>query len=237
MEAFRQKNWKSLNDEQPKLRANQRLYTDAVCAAPVSLTSCEEPIINSSGMKQLYLTNRGQWRDWLCGHHATEAEVWLIFYKKETCKPTIRYEDAVEEALCFGWIDSIIKKIDAERYARKFTPRKDNSKWSALNKKRANKMIKEGRMTDVGLSKIQTAKRTGLWEKDSRGQISFDVPPEFAKALAQNKKAKENFDKLAPSYRKQYIGWIAVAKRAETKKRRIEESITLLEKGKKLGMK
>ena len=237
MGAFRQKKWKSLNDEQPKLRANPRLYTDSVCAAPVSLTSCKDPIINSSGMKQLYLTNRGQWRDWLFRHRATEAGVWLIFYKKETCKPTIAYEAAVEEALCFGWIDSIIKKIDDEKYARKFTPRKDNSKWSGLNKKRANKMIKEGRMTDVGLTKILTAKKTGLWNQDGRPQISFDVPPEFAKALAQNKKAKENFDKLAPSYRKQYIGWVKVAKRAETKKRRIEESLILLEKGKKLGMK
>ena len=226
-----------MNHKQSKLRANQRLNTDAVCAAPVSLTSCEDPIINSSGMKQLYLTNRDQWRDWLSRHHATEVEVWLIFYKKETCKPTIGYEDAVEEALCFGWIDSIIKKIDAEKYARKFTPRKKKSKWSGLNKKRANKMIKEGRMTDVGLAKIQIAKRAGLWDQDGRPQISFDVPLEFAKALAQNKKAKENFDNLAPSYRKQYIGWIAVAKRAETKKRRIEESLILLEKGKKLGMK
>ena len=94
-------------------------------------------------MKQLYVTNRDEWRDWLSRHHATETEVWLIFYKKETCKPTIFYEAAIEEALCFGWIDSIIKKIDATRYARKFTPRKDNSKWSALNKKRAKKMIKE----------------------------------------------------------------------------------------------
>ncbi len=188
-------------------------------------------------MKQLYVTNRSQWRNWLSRHHIEEAEVWLIFYKKETSKPTIGYEDAVEEALCFGWIDSIIKKIDDERYARKFTPRKDDSKWSALNKKRANKMIKEGRMTDSGLAKIQIAKKTGLWDQDGRPQISLDVPPEFAKALAQNKKAKKNFDELAPSYRKQYIGWIKVAKRAETKKQRIEESLILLEKGEQLGMK
>ena len=188
-------------------------------------------------MKQLYVTNREQWRNWLTGHHAGEAGVWLIFYKKETCRPTIGYEDAVEEALCFGWIDSIIKKIDNTKYVRKFTPRKDKSKWSALNRKRANKMIKEGRMTEAGLAKIKTARKTGLWEKDGRPRISFDVPPELAKALAQNRKAKENFDKLALSYRKQYIGWIAVAKRAETKKLRVEESIALLEKGKKLGMK
>ena len=188
-------------------------------------------------MKQLYVTDREQWRKWLTEHHGGEAGVWLIFYKKDTCKPTIGYEDAVEEALCFGWIDSIIKKIDETRYVRKFTPRKDKSMWSALNRKRANKMIKEGRMTEVGLAKVKTARKTGLWEKDGRPRISFDVPPELAKALAKNKKAKENFDKLAPSYRRQYIGWIAVAKRSETKKKRIEESIALLEKGKKLGMK
>lgn len=188
-------------------------------------------------MKQIYVTDREQWREWLTEHHGGEAGVWLIFYKKDTRKPTIGYEDAVEEALCFGWIDSIIKKIDDTRYVRKFTPRKDKSTWSALNRKRASKMIKEGRMTDIGLAKIKTARKAGLWEKDGRLQISFDVPPELTKALSQNKKAKENFDKLAPSYRRQYIGWIAVAKRAETKKRRIEESIALLEKGKKLGMK
>lgn len=188
-------------------------------------------------MKQLYVTNRDQWRDWLYENHAANAGIWLIFYKKETCKPTIAYEAAVEEALCFGWIDSIIKKIDTARYARKFTPRSDKSNWSPLNKKRANKMIKEGRMTEVGLAKIKAAKKTGLWAKDPRPQISLDIPPEFAKALARNNKAKENFDKLAPTYRKHYIGWIAVAKRPETRKRRITESIALLEKGQKLGLK
>lgn len=191
----------------------------------------------SSMIKQLYVENREQWRDWLSENHATAAGVWLVFYKKETSKPTIAYEAVVEEALCFGWIDSIIKKIDAAKYARKFTPRSDKSKWSQLNKKRANKMIKQGRMTEVGLAKIRTAKETGLWDKDDRPQISLHIPLEFAKALAHNKKAKENFEKLAPTYRKHYIGWITIAKRPETKKRRIEESIALLEKGKKLGLK
>ena len=188
-------------------------------------------------MRQLYVADREQWRKWLSENHAKEAGIWLIFYKKETSEPTIEYEVAVEEALCFGWIDSIIKKIDASKYARKFTPRSEKSKWSQLNKKRANKMIKEGRMTEVGLTKIMAAKKTGLWNKDPRPQISLDIPPEFAKALARNKKAKETFDKLAPSYRKHYIGWIAIAKRQETKKRRIAESIALLEKGQKLGLK
>jgi len=92
-------------------------------------------------------------------------------------------------------------------------------------------------MAEAGLAKIKTAKKTGLWDFDPRPLISLDVPPELAKALALNKKAKESFDKLAPSYRKHYIGWIVMAKRPETKKRRVEESITLLEKGKKLGLK
>jgi len=188
-------------------------------------------------MKQLYVVDREQWRDWLSKNHATKTSIWLIFYKKETSRSTIEYEAAVEEALCFGWIDSIIKKIDAVKYARKFTPRSDKSRWSALNKKRVNKMIKEGRMTEVGLAKIKAAKKTGLWDKDARPQISLDIPPEFAKALARNKKAKETFDKLAPSYRKHYIGWITIAKKPETKKRRIAESIALLEKGQKLGLK
>jgi uncharacterized protein YdeI (YjbR/CyaY-like superfamily) len=188
-------------------------------------------------MEQLYVTDRDQWRKWLSENHATESDIWLVFYKKKTSKPTITYEAAVEEAICFGWIDSIIKKIDADRYARKFTPRSGKSKWSPLNKKRANKMIREGRMTEAGLAKIKSAKKTGLWDKDPRPRISLDIPPEFARALARNKKAKDSFDKLAPSYRKHYIGWIAVAKRQETKKRRIEESIALLEQGKKLGLK
>ena len=188
-------------------------------------------------MEQLYVTDRDKWREWLSENHTTKAGIWLVFYKKETSKPTIDYEAAVEEAICFGWIDSIIKKIDAARYVRKFTPRSDKSNWSQLNKKRASKMIKQERMTDAGLAKIKAAKKTGLWDKDARPRISLDIPPEFARALARNKKAKDSFDKLAPSYRKHYIGWIAVAKRQETKKRRIEESIALLEQGKKLGLK
>ena len=191
----------------------------------------------SSKLGQLYVANREQWREWLSKNHSTTAGVWLVFYKKETSEPTISYEAAVEEALCFGWIDSIIKKIDAAKYARKFTQRLDKSRWSALNKKRTSKMIKQGRMTEVGLAKIKTAKKTGLWDKDDRPQITLDIPPEFAKALACNNRAKENFDKLAPTYRKHYIGWISVAKRPETKKRRIDESIALLEKGQKLGLK
>lgn len=187
-------------------------------------------------MKRLYLNSREQWRQWLAQHSDTEAGVWLIFYRKETGKPTIDYEAAVEEALCFGWIDGILRKLDDARYVRKFTPRRDKSGWSALNKERAERMIRQGKMTEAGLAKIKAAKKSGRWDEDPRPEIPFEVPPEFAKALAQSKKAKSNFETLAPSHRRHYIAWVAVAKKAETKKRRIAESIALLEKGEKLGL-
>lgn len=186
---------------------------------------------------QLYVTNRDQWRCWLKEHHDTVTVIWLVFYKKETGKPSIPYDDAVEDALCFGWIDSIVKKIDEQRYMRKFTPRNTNSVWSELNKTRVEKMIRAGRMTPAGQEKIDAAKKNGKWNKPDRPQISFDLPPEFKQALDQNSKAKTFFATLAPSYRKHYIGWIATAKRPETRERRIKESIQLLSKNQKLGMK
>ena len=175
-------------------------------------------------MKQLYLKTRDEWRKWLAKHHKTERELWLVFFKKETGKPSIEYDASVEEALCFGWVDSIIKKIDDKKYARKFTPRKSGSLWSDSNKKRVKKMIAEGRMTAFGLARIEEARQNGLWYKSARPNISFEIPEEFEHALQQNKKAQEFFAQLAPTYQKQYIGWIVVAKRQETKEKRIKES-------------
>ena len=188
-------------------------------------------------MNKLYIKANNEWRKWLTKNHNKVEEVWLIFYKKEIGKLSIDYEAAVEEALCFGWIDSLVKKIDEERYARKFTPRKDKSVWSESNKKRVNKVIKEGRMTEHGLNKVKAAKKSGKWYEDDRPDISFNIPTDFEKALKKNKKAKENFEKLSPTHRKYYIGWIATAKREETIEKRIEESIKLLKRGKKLGLK
>src|SRR5207248_6123233 len=105
----------------------------------------------------LYVKDRRQWRSWLARHHRTAPEIWLIYYKKHSGRPRIPYEDAVEEALCFGWIDSIVKAIDGETFAQKFTPRRDSSKWSALNRRRVRKLIQEGRMTEAGLAKINPA--------------------------------------------------------------------------------
>ena len=188
-------------------------------------------------MKHVYVTTRTEWRNWLSQNHDRSAGIWLVFYKKHTGKPALEYDDAVEEALCFGWIDSIIKKIDDERYVRKLTPRKADSRWSDLNKERVKKLIKQGLMTEPGLAMVKQAKRKGLWTQPDQPRMSFEIPAELKEALGRNKEAKSFFDQLAPTYQRQFIGWISVAKRQETKTRRVHESIALLEQGKKLGLK
>jgi len=188
-------------------------------------------------MNQVYVKTRKEWREWLSQNHDKSSGIWLVFYRKHIGKPTLEYAESVEEALCFGWIDSIIKKIDDEKYVRKLTPRKAGSRWSELNKERIARLNKQGLMTGAGILKIKRAKASGIWDKPDRPQISFDIPTELENALAKNGKAKHFFEQLAPSYQKQFIGWIEVAKRQETKERRVKESIALLERREKLGMK
>ena len=189
-------------------------------------------------MKTIYIENRNEWRQWLAHNHDKEQKgIWLVFYKKGSAQTSLDYEEAVEEALCFGWIDSIIRNIDREKYVRKFTPRKIDSRWSELNKKRVAKVIIEGKMTEYGRLKMKAAKKSGLWDKDDRPQVNIKIQKEFADALKKNIKAKEFYNKLAPSYKKNFIAWIQAAKQQQTKNRRIKESIFLLAQGKKLGLK
>jgi len=186
---------------------------------------------------ELPVTNRDDWREWLRKNYETKKEVWLVYYKKHTGKPSIPYDDSVEEALCFGWIDNIIKKIDDEKFVRKFTPRKAKSKWSEANKKRARKMMKERKMTEAGLARIREAEKTREWFKITPARKDFIIPKYMKEALAKNKKALDNFNNLARSYKRHYIGWITSAKREETRERRLAEAIRLLEQNEKLGMK
>ena len=188
--------------------------------------------------KMLYVTSRKKWRAWLEKNYDSEKVVWLIFYKRHTGKPVIPYDEAVEEAVCFGWIDSIIKKIDEEKFVRKFTPRTDKSKWSELNKKRAQKMINEGRMTGVGLSKIDVPLTVD--KKKAAPKLPKEepvIPLDLKKALKASQMAWENFNNFAPSYQRLYVGWISSAKRDETRKKRIREAVTLAEKNIKTIMK
>ena len=143
----------------------------------------------------------------------------------------------MEEALCFGWIDGIMKRVDDEKCARKFMPRKSRSKWAESNKTRAEKMMREGRMTEAGMAKIEDAKKNGEWFKYHVRPKELDVPVFIEEALRKNRKAYENFNGLAIGYRNMYVAWISSAKREETRKKRIAEAIGLLEQNKKLGLK
>jgi uncharacterized protein YdeI (YjbR/CyaY-like superfamily) len=188
--------------------------------------------------KTLYVTNRDEWRDWLKNHHASEREVWLIYHKKDSGQPRIPYDDAVEEALCFGWIDSLVKRIDDQKFAQKFTPRKNHTKWSASNKRRVRKLIREKRMTKVGLAKIDPAileEKSETEQKQNMGNSA--LPQIFKRALNASPKAREYFEKLAPSYRRLYIAWVMAGKKEETRQRRLREAVSLLEQNKKLGLK
>jgi uncharacterized protein YdeI (YjbR/CyaY-like superfamily) len=191
----------------------------------------------SSDTQQLYCKTVEQWREWLEQHHATESVVWLVFYKKGLSDQTFDYDGALDEALCYGWVDSIIKKLDEQRYARKFTPRKEISQWSEINKRRVAQLIAAGRMTPAGMALIEAAKVNGQWDKVFRPpKVGDEVPEELQSALEQNATALKNFEQLAPSFRKRYILWIVMAKRPETRTQRIKEAVALLEKGEKLGL-
>ena len=173
-----------------------------------------------------------QWRAWLAKHHDSESEVWLVFQKRHTGQPSIAYEDAVDEALCFGWIDSLIRRLDDARYARKFTPRKPGSRWSTANRQRYARLQASGRLRSAGL-KLAPTDRSG----DAPRPLVANVPPYIQDALKSRPAAWNYFESLAPSYRRTYIGWIDSAKQQATKKRRLQEAIGLLAAGKKLGLK
>jgi uncharacterized protein YdeI (YjbR/CyaY-like superfamily) len=188
--------------------------------------------------KTLRVTDRAGWRAWLEENHSSETEIWLVFYKKHSGQPSIAYDEAVEEALCFGWIDGVIQRIDDDRYGRRFTPRRDGSSWSALNKRRAAKMSQEGRMTEAGAVKLT------YWDNEDdycrppeRRAEEPAIPEYFQQALIANPKARRNFTNLAPSYRRRYLLWIADARTEETRERRVAEAIALLADNRKLGMK
>ena len=185
--------------------------------------------------KTLRVVNRHDWRAWLEQNHDRETEIWLIFYKAHTRQPGVSYEEAVEEALCFGWIDSIVKRIDDDRYAQKFTPRKAGSQWSVSNKRRVAKLIRESRMTPAGLAKV-------TYDDPSDPPVDEGTPElalaeELEAALIADEVAWAQFNRLAPSQRRNYVRWVMSARKDETRLRRLSEIIALLRQGKALGLK
>lgn len=173
-----------------------------------------------------YAANRATWREWLNKNHETETGIWLLSYRKETGTPSVKYDDAVEEALCFGWIDSAIRKVDEFSSKQLYTPRKLKSNWSALNKTRIDKLIKDGLMLPAGLAKVEWAKQNGTW--DALNEVSDAIiPPDLMVAFEQNSPALEYWEQFSKSSRKGILEWILNAKTAETRAKRILETATL----------
>lgn len=186
-------------------------------------------------MKTFVAETPDRWRKWLVEHHDSESEVWLVFYKVHTGRRSIAYSDAIDEALCFGWIDSLVKRVDAARYARKFTPRKADSRWSAINRKRYAALKVSGRLRTGGINRAPTNRAYG--SRPPRFEMPATVPAYIQRALRKEAAAWQYFQGLAPSHRRRYVGWIESAKREETKARRLQEAIRLLAAGQPLGLK
>ena len=164
--------------------------------------------------------SRRAWRAWLKEHHASSPGVWLVFAKKHTGIPSLTYDEAVEEALCFGWIDSLLHPIDHNLYKQIFTPRKEKSVWSALNRGRVEKLIAGGLMTAAGMKLVELAKQTGRWEPSPHID-ALQMPPELKKALNANPAAKKNWPAYTISQQKSFLRLVDDAKTEETRARRI----------------
>jgi uncharacterized protein YdeI (YjbR/CyaY-like superfamily) len=179
----------------------------------------------------LELRTLRQWRTWLATHHASSPGVWLVFHKDHTGVPSIPYEDCVREALCYGWIDSLIKRLDDDRFARKLTPRKPTSKWSDINRARWAELKAAGALQPAGLAASPTGNRYGP------KPVIPELPAYVEKAFKANAKAWTNFQAMTPRQRRNFVVWIHIAKREETREKRIRESIRLLARGEQLGLK
>ncbi|PIN80391.1 hypothetical protein COV13_03650 [Candidatus Woesearchaeota archaeon CG10_big_fil_rev_8_21_14_0_10_32_9] len=179
--------------------------------------------------KKLYVTDRKVWRSWLVKNHTKEKEIWLVYYKKSSGKKRIPYNDAVEEALCFGWIDGILKGVDEQSFAQRFTPRRKKSVLSELNKERIRNMIKEKKMTDAGLTAVSHA-----FDKD---KDEFTIPKDILNSLKKDKLIWENFQNFSKSYQRVRIMWIDTARsRPEIFEKRLLYFIKMTAKNKKYGM-
>jgi uncharacterized protein YdeI (YjbR/CyaY-like superfamily) len=174
-----------------------------------------------------YAKDRKTWRKWLEKNHLAADGIWLVYYKKSSGKPRVDYADAVEEALCFGWIDSTSNPLDEDSYMQVFMPRKAKSGWSALNKQRIARLIEQGLMMPAGMQKIDDAKMDGSWAKLDHIE-SFTVPPILEQAFKKNKKAAKHFETLGKTNKKYLLYYINGVKSEEKKAARLEEIITAL---------
>jgi uncharacterized protein YdeI (YjbR/CyaY-like superfamily) len=186
----------------------------------------------SSELPELVVPDACAWRDWLGEHHDESPGVWLVLAKKGMSHPTgLAYEQALEEALCHGWIDGQVGRRDDATYRQRFTPRRRRSAWSKRNATIAERLLAEGRMHAAGIEEVERAKADGRWKAAYSGSASIDVPPDLLQALTAEPKAQAMFERLSRRNRYAILYRIATAKRADTRARRIEQFVTMLARG------
>ncbi|GAB3589855.1 YdeI/OmpD-associated family protein [Hymenobacter daeguensis] len=184
---------------------------------------------------QFQPASRAEWRQWLAAHHASLPGVWLVYCKKASGLPSLSYAEAVEEALCFGWIDSHPRKLDADRSQQLYTPRRPRSGWSRVNKERLERLAAAGQLMPAGLAAIARAKANGAWESLDAAEAGL-VPQDLADALAADESAQARFAAFAPSSRKQILTWVLAAKQPATRARRVAETVRMAALGKRANI-
>lgn len=186
----------------------------------------KQPVLHVDGLEIFAPANRGEWREWLQKNHLSSTAVWLFYFKKNANKPSIVYSDAVDEALCFGWIDSKSKPINDESYMQYFCKRKVKSVWSRVNKEKIARLTKEGLMTKAGFDIIEQAKANGSWSILDEEEALI-IPPDLQKAFARSKKAAAYFESLSRSDKRNILQWLVLAKQTATRQKRIDEIVSL----------
>ncbi|MGD8553919.1 MAG: YdeI/OmpD-associated family protein [Anaerolineales bacterium] len=174
----------------------------------------------------LTFANRAEWRAWLQDHHHQSGEAWLVFFKKGVRQGSLTLDEAVQEALCFGWIDGRLRSLDQARYSVRFTPRRADSVWSISNIQRVEKLIQEGLMTEAGMAKVEQGHRSGQWEAAIRRERTDLIPPDLEKALRRKKGALAGYRNLTDSRKKQLLHWLLTAKKPETRNSRIQAIVS-----------
>lgn len=182
--------------------------------------------MNEPPPNSVHPLSRAEWRAWLEAHHTQSEGIWHIYYKKASGKPRVTYEESVEEALCFGWIDSVANKLDEERSMQRFAPRKPGSGWSRPNKERIERLLAAGLMMPAGLAKIEAAQQDGSWDKLDAVE-ALEIPTDLAAALAANPPAANYFEAFPRSVKWAILEWITNAKKPETRAKRIAETARL----------
>lgn len=197
-------------------------------------TASEHPPTWKFGYAIYHAETRAAWRAWLAANHASAPGVWLASWKRGTGRPAVPYDETVEEALCFGWIDSTVNTLDEERTLQLMTPRRPRSGWTRRNRDRVARLEAEGRMTEAGRRAVEVAQRTGWWRRYDAVEDLVE-PDELAAALDAVPQARAHWDGFPPSARKQMLWWVVSAAKPETRARRIAAIVANAERGRRVG--